>query len=619
MWFLIILDLFLICLLDESKAKSSDANETTVSFSPYFCKGAKDPELRLLRFIGHMGTFYVIFRRELIKFQIPTIGKRNNVTSYYLMNNPMVTVAKEEPMNDTLVGYTIFYDGVHNYMNVEEIHYDRMQFSYILLDFKKMPCARTNRIRTIKEQVKSLDYQLFIHFSFSSIWDFLIIYSNYTMIVIHTLSYKSELKFSNELDYRVVQAALYTDEENERCTILELDDRGRVHLHSFEPDQTSFRNEWHTLPVRSLASVLSCHQTATDYAQIKGIYFNTKSNIYYIFIDRFYLKIIGEDMVRQRFKIKSHHSSVIGDLRFRNESDLRTVNYLEPNFKWTRILGNELHFVFSDEQVFSAAYDYEFSVEVERSTSIDWIQSCPAQTLRIDEYVFCFVNEHYYLLKQLSAATDYQVRTYNTSNMFNNLNVDYDVEEPDIEFIFDYRDHRFVMMTKASIFVIDRNAVQVNRETFEITLFSDATSRVYKTANCLISCSHKLPTPPDETHLTLSTTSHSMVTSKTQSTLLPIIKLPPKIIWLLVILVAAILILVLCLLLIRKKTIFNGSNVQHGAKTGLRHSFLNLSKYFSSKYLKTKVPRVPPDDPMFKKYTNRAAFTRKAIKTKRRR
>lgn len=514
------LHLILFCL-DASKATDVPATDhDQLEFDPYFCE-VQEANFYLFRIVGYLNVFYLVFKLKMIRIEVMQIERsETNVTYTYTIKHPKVLLTKEEEIDVPIIGYRTQHHlkeiALNASVQVEEICKGNHYLRYNQLDFERVPCRRV-KADFIKMDGFETNYAFILDYTYNRS-HLIIQYSSYNrMLSAFVVETDKEHFREHRLGYRVVHAALTAANENETFNLLELDDRNRIHFHRFTFEQSWRVGEWQTLPEITLPSLLSCRQTIVDFNQIKGVYFNNKTKIFYIFIDRFYLEIGDEDVVREHFQIKERYYAKSKDLKFEDPSVFRSIVYREADVKWLKTLADVIYFVFVD-RVFTVRYDNQLDLQLQElhEPNMDWLKNCTGQTLRIEDDAFCFIGDYYFFVQSPSLPVRHvELAIHKVVDMFRNLDFQFDEQESlNVEFIFDYEYSTFVMVTRSSLFVIDRNMVYVDPETLEINIFkkksSELNSKTYKLKNCLfVKCSD------DETSQSEPSTSASLLDAYT--------------------------------------------------------------------------------------------------------
>ena len=444
----------------------------------YYCA---ETNLDVYRIVGYDHAFYIILRHQIVIFKVPIIDKLESMKHYsFIIRHPKVMLNDEATVDGRTVGYiNRIYGSINDVFEIRktsdgELIYDQLQFD-------EVHCTRTNKADTLGDTFFKRDLSFQIEYSYGMV----VLWIQYfgRRMLISSIGSHENYHMNRTLNYSVVHAALVGTSD---CvfTLLELDEHNYVHFHHFSRRDIRLGSALQSPPELSLASLLSCSQKIADLQQIKGIFFGATVARFYIFIDRFYLTI-DEDIVNERFEIKDKYYANASDLQFADRAAVHTIEYLQSDVRWTNAIGDEIYFSFL-ERIFIPQFD-ELDVELveltETSRKTEWITNCFGQTLRIVNYVYCFRDAYYYLLGSLDSNetdTNTNASHHQIIDMFHNVDVQYD-SESSLEFLFDYGDHMFVMVTKNDLFVINRTVAHVRSDTYAIQL-----SRVYRIENCLL-------------------------------------------------------------------------------------------------------------------------------------
>ena len=449
----------------------------------YFCE---ESNLDVYRIVGYDDMFYIILKHKIIIFNVPKIEtmekmeKMKKMENYSLIiQHPTVILNEEEVINERIIGYNSIRLST---VIVYEIHETIDSILLTELAFDNVPCTKTKSYKTKKSINMKLDFTFLVDYNYNK-GNLRIKYFGRHMSISFVQKEHSYL-INRTLNYEVVRAALV--KSNDAFTLLELDNYSQVHFHRFANES----DVWRSPPGLSLASLLSCRAKITDFNQLKGIFFSAVAGSFFIFIDRLYLEV-DEDIVKERFEIKDKYYASAKDLKFTDRSVFDTIEYPQSGVKWTNAVGDQIYFLLID-RIFIAQYR-ELEIELDELTqtnrTTEWIKNCFAQILRIANYVYCFKADYYYLLGSLdSNRTASNASHHRIIDMFDKVDVRYD-NESSLEFIFNYDDNQFVMMTKNSLFVIDRTVLRIRSDTYAIQL----ANKIHRIDNCLFKKCKNVP------------------------------------------------------------------------------------------------------------------------------
>lgn len=205
-------------------------------------------------------------------------------------------------------------------------------------------------------------------------------------------------------------------------------------------------------PSIAMDELLNCHRKFRDPREVKGIFYEKESDFFYIFINRFFLKI-EEDLVRTGFRIDDRHYAKAYDLKFSSNYEFEIART-----KWVKTLKQKSYLVTNKRNVFELNHDSMVKNYFTADEGYNQIEKCAHQTLNIGKHVFCFDKQYYHYFMtngDLVNSSTYRPARFKISNIFQDSSIHYRDDE-ELNFIFNYNQDKFViMMTKTRLFVID--------------------------------------------------------------------------------------------------------------------------------------------------------------------
>ena len=165
-----------------------------------------------------------------------------------------------------------------------------------------------------------------------------------------------------------------------------------------------------------------------------------------MFINRFYL-VIKDDLVETSFKLKDEYYESGNDLVFEHDI-MGSIMFETRRSKWVLNLLNE-HYLVLDEQLFKVTVETGVLKLVQNDNN-PISQNCNWQTLKIVSNEYCFTPKYYYPVLKKELHVSY-------TQLFENSSVQFD---GDLQFIFNYRNRAFVMMTMNSFYVVPYNLTE---------------------------------------------------------------------------------------------------------------------------------------------------------------
>lgn len=223
-----------------------------------------------------------------------------------------------------------------------------------------------------------------------------------------------------------------------------------------------------------MTNLLDCPRPHVTLDEVKGIYHDTQLKSFFIFINHYYLQI-REDLVENGFKLFGR-----GDLmqyakmfEFERYEDAKSVLYDSWTKNWVRSAGmNETQLILFGQTFFLSAKN-DGLVIVKRAPN-PAILKCHYQTLILKGRVFCFENEYYYLINETFRL--FQIRLMFAKTAINYTNIQR------VQFVFNYMDDKFVLMTLSNLYVIDYS--WVNFDESELSLNIEPNEDLVERKNC---------------------------------------------------------------------------------------------------------------------------------------
>lgn len=207
--------------------------------------------------------------------------------------------------------------------------------------------------------------------------------------------------------------------------------------------------------------LFNCHTKYKNENQIRGIYHSKDLRLFYIIINRFYLKL-DEQIISNKFIIKDeHYANNASDLKFNIKMYISESN---ENYRWVKTIGPNLVLLVPDTgSHFELSTDSNANLVLNKLADLSKtrLESCNEQTLTIQNHVFCFKSKIYFYMYELNGVLSLN-QTYQSSSIvsiFEDTSVLWDNYQ-DVKLIFNY-DDKFVIMTSSHLFVFDYDKFKV--------------------------------------------------------------------------------------------------------------------------------------------------------------
>lgn len=493
----------------------------TASISRYFCDNRdKDSETHDLknsfkRFFRHEDKLYFVFKNRVIFGRQPTNDADTDATTnsslvlFNLYEQPNI----EKELEDIHIqkGYQImgYYKDRQKGFSLEMYGQDkhlekRNQFlPYGLqLSFSGVVAERTKKIRL--DEVKTRFGELSVLTEHPAIVKYIEIsdrepnYRLLTMLSYYSEHSKKEGKYRNEL---MVNYSLELGKHSGvhyAHRIYDFPDLKWfvVYVNEFDPKNTT-RIDWFLIGVnedtykidflhfpifelnKSIDSndyakhrvdliltydeLFSCHCPFKLDRELKGIYFNPRSKVFYVFIRRFYLKF-DEDLVYRGFYIEPTRYLTAKNINFESEELYRSVEFEIINRKWVKTFQDQSFFI-PNKQTFEIGTDTNNDIKLKLVEHNYRLRFCMDQTLVVERvHVYCFKSDRYfYWYKFGNYDYDPLGSNYTIESIFHDTAVKWPAGEK-LLFIFSYQLDRVVFMTRTQLFVFRYSSFRKEEE-----------------------------------------------------------------------------------------------------------------------------------------------------------
>ena len=233
----------------------------------------------------------------------------------------------------------------------------------------------------------------------------------------------------------------------------------------------------------SLDELLSCHTRATNARQFKGIYFDRATEKFYVFINRFYLKL-DRDLVSTFFMLTDlTYARHAQELEYGGLKEFAVFS--DQMNSWVKNYPNKSYLMPS-----SAIFEVEPAKtgKLTVKSSQDPVVACQYNILVFEKrYSFCFEPVYYYFLQDLGGAVQpLNKERFKIQSIFHNFSL-IDLSGQSIKFTFNYKGYKFVMMTSQFVYVFDYRDFEVLKLNMTIRFLDKHGSK--RTLNCLFESS----------------------------------------------------------------------------------------------------------------------------------
>lgn len=252
------------------------------------------------------------------------------------------------------------------------------------------------------------------------------------------------------MDYNVTHSVFYEGEKI-KSTIIEIDNKNNIYIHLIDESSDENKNLVHVL---RLPELLNCRLISNSY-NVKGIVY--MNSIFFIFINHFYIQTSYKNLIENEF--------VINEQMFKNATDLD----LGDNFKyenkfstWIKTYANTSYLAIMDQIFELSVNPSKQDLVMTKIYDHDYLKFCLKQTLNVNNYVFCFEENNYYLFYVFESPEVLKNdKNITISSLFKEKNVIYEKDQK-LLFIFKHEDE-YVFMTKVNLFIIKQNQFVVDK------------------------------------------------------------------------------------------------------------------------------------------------------------
>lgn len=294
-------------------------------------------------------------------------------------------------------------------------------------------------------------------------------------------NYKSSL--STDLKAFTLYRAPKQDESHFFYWLVSIDENFEINLDAFLIEHRL--NGYYDIANKAnikirFSELLNCHTKVQKERELKGIYQNSKSQYFYIFINRFYLKI-QKDLVASQFYLTESDYLIYGrDLKYGSEVSENAIEFGHFNNKWIFALNDKVYLK-PLQFIFELSFDKLQNVALKKVDTNE-LGDCRSQTLVIEKQIYCFDRQDYYLIDQSKKPAQYLLNT-----IFNDKLIDFK-EGSELVLIFKYKEDQIVFMSSKSLFVFKYKYFTVNSTNNKINYqkkVKDSTT-YYILKNCLL-------------------------------------------------------------------------------------------------------------------------------------
>lgn len=484
----LLISLTLLCMIRQADQASK----------PYFCDEKDfneigDQHVKIHRFAIHRDVVYVVLEEKVIFFRSPRIHKIVTSSGHrfsYLSSLPFEVKNRYKSKGiGKLVGIVI-NSTAGNEIRVEQIYSSKLDETP-MTDLRELkfdgpvPAVETGNSAFFQSKENYSDYLVKFE-NRLTILAFQYVEFELTVNLTDKQSGSSvQRQFS--FPYDVEMAVFYADNQSLDNTLLELDEQRNVHIKEFDIKMIS--KSLRSMPIEvsvPLVDLLNCHRRLTTFDQLKGLFYDERQQVTYLFANHFYT-IIYEDLVKGSFfidykRLKAYDENEL-DYEFDNEERDRIVLENTGFVKWIKA---------ERANAYLTTFDQVFRISVGSSNQIQLKQiekpllpACLRQTLAVDGVLFCFHSTSYY---RLTGKTNQPAETFKIKDLFASAPFRHFDRNERLEFIFNYKDEdRVVFMTEENYFLLYYDFFSVDKYQNLIFDFQNRKKLVAIKKNCMFS------------------------------------------------------------------------------------------------------------------------------------
>lgn len=262
--------------------------------------------------------------------------------------------------------------------------------------------------------------------------------------------------------------------------------------------------------------LFGCHSPFTNERQVKGIFYDSTSQLFFVFIKRFYLRV-DYDLLLDRFRLQNGvYQSDLYNLEFESEQIEESVRFELISRRW--VLASDRNYFVPFEHMFEIAVE-EKSLKLKKIEADHRLTTCRGQTLLVNkQHVYCF---EVYEYRYLNALANKSISKFTISSIFSETEVN--LNGP-LLLIFNYLD-RVVFLSQSNFCVLRYENFKTEAD-HRITFVPDSQNKVICEQNCLFSatCNQTSPMKPigpavtGEPTIVTETNSDSESTTENQET-----------------------------------------------------------------------------------------------------
>ena len=247
--------------------------------------------------------------------------------------------------------------------------------------------------------------------------------------------------------------------------IFGVEEDNAIHLfyHHFKSDwgkallQKELKLRW------TFDDLLSCHTPWTDQRQLKGVVYNKKSKIFYVFVKRFYLKIQNE-LVQNGFELdQDDYEKNAYDLIYPDDATYDDLLFDMTLAKFVKNLPEKTYYM-ANWGIYELDFDDQDMVRInkprekeikDQTSEAYFIHECSGQIVVIEKvYAYCFRGTKYVYYHLIGKTYKWEAerKKFATYKIFEDLKIGY-FSNQSLEFTFNYGENQIAFLTDTDLWL----------------------------------------------------------------------------------------------------------------------------------------------------------------------
>lgn len=439
----------------------------------YICDKEEIENFEIKRFLKNKDNIYLILKDKIIYFKVPFIYKDQNDEDVHLSRDLLeYEITWNDEKVDKQLGL-IEYVRANRKLTFEMYKHDEKSVKLFNIDlnsknleFEDNSVIYKKMNETIIEKINSKNF-IFIFKSNDKKYNFY--YENNNLIILMNRN-GMKLSISYSYEYEVIYAVYYEetisrlkDDKLELNTLFEIDNELNVYLTSF-----TFKNS--TIEIQNKITLNSndffgCFKEFSKFADLKGIFYDKKSDNFLVFINNYYFK--SKDLMQNNFELPENYLKDAKRFKFsRDYTLMQSYTFENKKTKWLKILDDEENFFMPYNRLFRLETNNKEELILKDDDQmndqyLELIKICEWQTLKVLNCFYCFTKFDYYVLDNANKS-NFKMNPkerFKISEIFENTKLNFENQE--IEFIFNYK-------TDVNIFLTRTNYLYIDKENFDV-------------------------------------------------------------------------------------------------------------------------------------------------------